>query len=124
MQPNLNMNNYSNMPVSVPVNNNSGSGGYDPGLMQPSPQLSHSSLSPRPGSSSGMLDMNSGVSANGYPGSTSPLPPGGAPSPGLISRPHGSKQQGGGGQQPVNGAGVNHNMQQHSPNRPHLRVSL
>ena len=82
------------MGVSVPVNNTS----YDSGLMQPSPQMSHSSLSPRPGSSTGILDMNG---SNGYTGSTSPLP-GGAPSPSLLSRPH----------------------KTHSPSRPNLRVLI
>lgn len=93
----VNLNNYNTMAVTVPVNNT----GYDPGLMQPSPQMSHASLSPRPGSSSGMLDMNG---SNGYPGSTSPLPHGGAPSPGLLTRPHSSKT--------------------HSPTRPNLRVLI
>ncbi|XP_076030298.1 myocyte-specific enhancer factor 2-like isoform X2 [Oratosquilla oratoria] len=103
-RPPVSLNNYSGMSVSVPVNQQ---GGYDPGLMQPSPQMSHASLSPRPGSSSGMLDMNG---SNGYPGSTSPLPPGapgapgGAPSPGLLARPHTSKT--------------------HSPTRPNLRVVI
>uniref|UniRef100_L7LTK7 Putative myocyte enhancer factor 2 n=1 Tax=Rhipicephalus pulchellus TaxID=72859 RepID=L7LTK7_RHIPC len=42
------------------------------GLMQPSPQMTHSSVSPRPSSSGGaLLDMN-GVSSNGYHRSTSP----------------------------------------------------
>ncbi|XP_071519713.1 myocyte-specific enhancer factor 2 isoform X1 [Panulirus ornatus] len=91
------LNNYNSMAVSVPVNNTN----YDPSLMQPSPQMSHASLSPRPGSSSGMLDMNG---SNGYPGSTSPLPHGGAPSPGLLTRPHSSKT--------------------HSPTRPNLRVLI
>ncbi|XP_042235714.1 myocyte-specific enhancer factor 2-like isoform X2 [Homarus americanus] len=91
------LNNYNSMAVTVPVNNTN----YDPALMQPSPQMSHASLSPRPGSSSGMLDMNG---SNGYPGSTSPLPHGGAPSPGLVPRPHSSKT--------------------HSPTRPNLRVLI
>ncbi|KAB7495475.1 Myocyte-specific enhancer factor 2, partial [Armadillidium nasatum] len=89
--------NYSNMGVTVPVNNSN----YDPGLMQPSPQMSHASLSPRPGSSSGIIDMNG---SNGYPGSTSPLPPGGAPSPSLLTRPLPPKT--------------------HSPTRPNLRVLI
>ena len=84
------------MSVTVPVNSN-----YDPNLMQASPQMSHASLSPRPGSSTGMLDM---TATNGYPGSTSPIPTGGAPSPGLLSRPHSSKT--------------------HSPTRPNLRVLI
>ncbi|XP_050702542.1 myocyte-specific enhancer factor 2-like isoform X1 [Eriocheir sinensis] len=96
------LNNYSSMAVSVPVNNPA----YDPSLMQPSPQMSHASLSPRPGSSSGMLDMNG---SNGYPGSTSPLPHGGgggggASSPGLLPRAHTSKT--------------------HSPTRHNLRVLI
>ncbi|KAK8741509.1 hypothetical protein OTU49_002253 [Cherax quadricarinatus] len=91
------LNNYNSMAVTVPVNN----ANYDPALMQPSPQMSHASLSPRPGSSSGMLDMNG---SNGYPGSTSPLPHGGASSPGLLPRPHSSKT--------------------HSPTRPNLRVLI
>ncbi|CAL4079369.1 unnamed protein product, partial [Meganyctiphanes norvegica] len=93
----MGMNNYNSMSVTVPVNANS----YDPGLMQPSPQMSHASLSPRPGSSNAMIDMNG---SNGYPGSTSPLPHGGAPSPGLLTRPHSSKT--------------------HSPTRPNLRVLI
>ncbi|KAK3868416.1 hypothetical protein Pcinc_026196 [Petrolisthes cinctipes] len=93
------VNNYSGMSVSVPVNTPA----YDPSLMQPSPQMSHASLSPRPGSSSGMLDMNG---SNGYPPSTSPLSHGGAPpSPGLLPRPHTSKTT-------------------HSPTRHNLRVVI
>ncbi|KAK8379843.1 hypothetical protein O3P69_019672 [Scylla paramamosain] len=96
------LNNYNTMAVSVPVN----AASYDPALMQPSPQMSHASLSPRPGSSSGMLDMNG---SNGYPASTSPLPHGGgggggASSPNLLPRPHASKT--------------------HSPTRHNLRVLI
>ncbi|XP_037081651.1 myocyte-specific enhancer factor 2-like [Pollicipes pollicipes] len=59
-------------------------------MMQPSPQMQHS-LSPRPGSSQGLLDMS-----NGYPNSTSPLP--GSTSPSMFHK-------------------VNHSMKpQHSPN--------
>ena len=51
--------------MSYPAMSLQGNAPYDPALMQPSPQMSHSSLSPRPGSSAGMVDVN---------GSTSPLP--------------------------------------------------
>lgn len=68
--------NYS-LPVSVPVNS------YGESLLGSSPQIAHTSISPRPSSSEtdsvyppgGMLEMS-----NGYPPSASPL--GGSPSPG------------------------------------------
>lgn len=67
------------LPVSVPVNSNY----TDSSLLQSSPQMPHTSVSPRPSSSEtdtvypsgGMLEMS-----NGYPNSSSPL--GGSPSPG------------------------------------------
>lgn len=68
------------LPVSVPVS-------YDAGLLQASPQMTHTNVSPRPSSSEtdsvyasgGMLEMS-----NGYPNSSSPLeesppPPGSSP---------------------------------------------
>ncbi|KAK0173713.1 hypothetical protein PV328_006870 [Microctonus aethiopoides] len=68
--------NYT-LPVSVPVNT------YGESLLGSSPQMAHTSISPRPSSSEtdsvyppgGMLEMS-----NGYPPSASPL--GGSPSPG------------------------------------------
>ena len=54
------------MPVSVPVN----PGPYGDGsMLHASPQM-HSSASPRPSSSSGMLDVGN----NGYPSNASPVP--------------------------------------------------
>lgn len=70
------------MPVSVPVN----AGPYgDPGsMLHASPQMvgGHSSVSPRPSSSSGMLDV--GGSNNGYGSSqpaSSPIPESPTPPP-------------------------------------------
>ncbi|XP_031782733.1 myocyte-specific enhancer factor 2 isoform X3 [Nasonia vitripennis] len=68
--------NYT-LPVTVPVNN------YGENMLGSSPQMAHTSISPRPSSSEtdsvyppgGMLEMS-----NGYPPSASPL--GGSPSPG------------------------------------------
>ncbi|XP_034948950.1 myocyte-specific enhancer factor 2 isoform X2 [Chelonus insularis] len=68
--------NYT-LPVTVPVNT------YGESLLGSSPQMAHTSISPRPSSSEtdsvyppgGMLEMS-----NGYPPSASPL--GGSPSPG------------------------------------------
>ncbi|XP_046999191.1 myocyte-specific enhancer factor 2 isoform X1 [Schistocerca americana] len=73
------MNQSYTLPVSVPVN----SSYSDSSLLQSSPQMPHTSVSPRPSSSEtdtvypsgGMLEMS-----NGYPNSSSPL--GGSPSPG------------------------------------------
>lgn len=75
--------NYS-QPVSVPVNISYS----DTGLLQSSPQMAHTSISPRPSSSEtdsvypsgGMLEMS-----NGYPNSASPM--GGSPSPGPSPGP-------------------------------------
>lgn len=75
---NMNQGNYS-LPVTVPVNSSYG----DSSMLQTSPQMPHTSVSPRPSSSEtdtvypsgGMLEMS-----NGYPNSSSPL--GGSPSPG------------------------------------------
>ncbi|PSN54613.1 Myocyte-specific enhancer factor 2 [Blattella germanica] len=69
--------NYS-LPVTVPVNSS-----YDSSMLQTSPQMPHTSVSPRPSSSEtdtvypsgAMLEMS-----NGYPNSSSPL--GESPSPG------------------------------------------
>lgn len=99
--------NYS-QPVSVPVNINYG----ESGLLQSSPQMAHTSISPRPSSSEtdsvypsgGMLEMS-----NGYPNSASPI--GGSPSPGPSPGLSSSKQH--------------HNKQQHSPGpRSNLRVVI
>ncbi|GAB0090383.1 myocyte-specific enhancer factor 2 [Sergentomyia squamirostris] len=77
---NMSGSNYA-LPVSVPV----GAGTYsgESGMLQASPQMAHTNISPRPSSSEtdsvypsgSMLEMS-----NGYPHSTSPL--GGSPSPG------------------------------------------
>lgn len=87
----MNTTNYT-QPVSVPVNINYA----DTGILQSSPQMAHTSISPRPSSSEtdsvypsgGMLEMS-----NGYPNSASPMcgspSPGPSPGPGLSS----SKQQ-------------------------------
>lgn len=78
-------------PVSVPVNISYG----DSALLQSSPQMAHTSISPRPSSSEtdsvypsgGMLEMS-----NGYPNSASPIggspSPGPSPGPGLGSTKH------------------------------------
>ncbi|XP_031336584.1 myocyte-specific enhancer factor 2 isoform X2 [Photinus pyralis] len=100
--------NYT-QPVSVPVNISYG----ESGLLQSSPQMAHTSISPRPSSSEtdsvypsgGILEMS-----NGYPNSASPM--GGSPSPGPSPGPglSSSKQQ--------------HNKQ-HSPGpRSNLRVVI
>ncbi|XP_049817694.1 myocyte-specific enhancer factor 2 isoform X2 [Aethina tumida] len=82
--------NYS-QPVSVPVNISYS----DSGLLQSSPQMAHTSISPRPSSSEtdsvypsgAMLEMS-----NGYPNSVSPMggppSPGPSPGPGLSSSKH------------------------------------
>lgn len=71
------------MPVSVPVN----ASGYDvPASLQlhASPQMGHPSVSPRPASSSGMLDVGAGngyasqAAASPLPESPTPPPPSGA----------------------------------------------
>lgn len=75
--------NYT-QPVSVPVNISYG----DSSLLQSSPQMAHTSISPRPSSSEAesvypsgsMLEMS-----NGYPNSASPM--GGSPSPGPSPGP-------------------------------------
>lgn len=99
--------NYS-QPVSVPVNISYS----DSALLQSSPQMAHTSISPRPSSSEtdsvypsgAMLEMS-----NGYPNSASPT--GGSPSPG-----------------PSPGPGVSTTKQhpkQHSPGpRSNLRVVI
>ncbi|XP_044256235.1 myocyte-specific enhancer factor 2 isoform X1 [Tribolium madens] len=99
--------NYT-QPVSVPVNISYG----DSGLLQSSPQMAHTSISPRPSSSEtdsvypsgGMPEMS-----NGYPNSASPM--GGSPSPG-----------------PSPGPGLSSSKQhpkQHSPGpRSNLRVVI
>ncbi|CAG0883659.1 unnamed protein product [Cyprideis torosa] len=81
---NLPQNSYT-LPVSIPVN-----GGYaqdnnsaDGGCYSPHPHSQHS-LSPRPGSSGGILDMRT---TNGYVASTpSPLPPATSPAPSSVSK--------------------------------------
>lgn len=96
-------------PVSVPVNISYG----DSTLLQSSPQMAHTSISPRPSSSEtdsvypsgGMLEMS-----NGYPNSASPI--GGSPSPGPSPGPglSSSKQS---------------HVKQHSPGpRSNLRVVI
>ena len=101
--------NYT-QPVSVPVNISYG----DSGLLQSSPQMAHTSISPRPSSSEtdsvypsgGMLEMS-----NGYPNSASPI--GGSPSPGPSPGPglSSSKQS--------------QHSKQHSPGlRTNLRVVI
>ncbi|XP_055706898.1 myocyte-specific enhancer factor 2 isoform X23 [Phlebotomus papatasi] len=77
---NMSGSNYA-LPVSVPVAAGAYSG--EAGMLQASPQMAHTNISPRPSSSEtdsvypsgSMLEMS-----NGYPHSTSPL--GGSPSPG------------------------------------------
>ncbi|XP_018325978.1 myocyte-specific enhancer factor 2 isoform X4 [Agrilus planipennis] len=108
-QVNMSASNYS-QPVSVPVNISYG----ESGLLQSSPQMAHTSISPRPSSSEtdsvypsgGMLEMS-----NGYPNSASPI--GGSPSPGPSPGPglSSSKQS--------------HSSKQHSPgSRSNLRVVI
>ncbi|KAL1493022.1 hypothetical protein ABEB36_011165 [Hypothenemus hampei] len=87
---NIGSSNYS-QPVSVPVNISYS----DSGLLQSSPQMAHTSISPRPSSSEtdsvypsgGMLEMS-----NGYPNSSSPIggspSPGPSPGPGMSSSKH------------------------------------
>ncbi|KAK9758895.1 Holliday junction regulator protein family C-terminal repeat [Popillia japonica] len=98
-------------PVSVPVNISYG----DSGMLQSSPQMAHTSISPRPSSSEtdtvypsgGMLEMS-----NGYPNSASPM--GGSPSPGPSPGPglSSSKQS-------------QSHSKQHSPgSRANLRVVI
>ncbi|GLV45047.1 Myocyte enhancer factor 2 [Carabus blaptoides fortunei] len=84
--------NYT-LPVSVPVNSSYG----DSSLLQSSPQMTHTNISPRPSSSEtdsvypsgSMLEMS-----NGYPNSASPIggcgspSPGPSPGPGLSSSKH------------------------------------
>lgn len=98
------------LPVSVPVNSSYG----DSSLLQSSPQMVHTSISPRPSSSEtdsvypsgGMLEMS-----NGYPNSASPIAGCGSPSPG-----------------PSPGLNVSKSLQhpkQHSPGtRSNLRVVI
>ncbi|XP_060537086.1 myocyte-specific enhancer factor 2 isoform X2 [Cylas formicarius] len=98
--------NYA-QPVSVPVNISYS----DSGLLQSSPQMAHTSISPRPSSSEtdsvypsgGMLEMS-----NGYPNSASPI--GGSPSPGPSPGP---------------GMSSSKHQKQHSPGpRSNLRVVI
>ncbi|XP_033210734.1 myocyte-specific enhancer factor 2 isoform X4 [Belonocnema kinseyi] len=106
--------NYT-LPVTVPVNSYGGES-----LLGSSPQMAHTSISPRPSSSEtdsvyppgGMLEMS-----NGYPPSASPL--GGSPSPGP------SPALGGGGNKPGNHP--RHSPQPPPPPHPHranLRVVI
>ncbi|XP_037945921.1 myocyte-specific enhancer factor 2 isoform X4 [Teleopsis dalmanni] len=67
--------NYT-LPVSVPV-----AGSYGEAMLQASPQMSHTNISPRPASSDSVYQSGSMLEmSNGYPHSHSPL--GGSPSPG------------------------------------------
>ncbi|XP_044740842.1 myocyte-specific enhancer factor 2 isoform X3 [Chrysoperla carnea] len=102
--------NYT-MPVTVPAN----SSYNDSVLLQSSPQMAHTSISPRPSSSEtdsgnfypsgSMLEIS-----NGYPNSSSPL--GGSPSPGPSPGPIGK-------------SGMLHPPRQHSPiPRTNLRVVI
>lgn len=83
LQVSMSTSNYT-QPVTVPVNISYG----ESGLLQSSPQMAHTSISPRPSSSEtdsvypsgGMLEMS-----NGYPNSASPM--GGSPSPGPSPGP-------------------------------------
>ncbi|XP_012289141.1 myocyte-specific enhancer factor 2 isoform X1 [Orussus abietinus] len=108
--------NYT-LPVSVPVNS------YGESLLGSSPQMAHTSISPRPSSSEtdsvyppgGMLEMS-----NGYPPSASPL--GGSPSPG----PSPALGVGGGGGN-KGGNPSRHSPQPPPPPHPHranLRVVI
>jgi MADS-box transcription enhancer factor 2A len=78
----LSQGSYNSLPVTVPVNS-SYSSQESAALMQSSPQMPHTSASPRPSSSGGMLDMGS---ANGYSQQPSPGNMSGSPSPGLVSK--------------------------------------
>ncbi|CAH1965061.1 unnamed protein product [Acanthoscelides obtectus] len=98
---------YYTQPVSVPVNISYS----DSGLLQSSPQMAHTSISPRPSSSEtdsvypsgGILEMS-----NGYPNSSSPM--GGSPSPGPSPGP---------------GMSSSKHPKQHSPgSRSNLRVVI
>ncbi|XP_030756201.1 myocyte-specific enhancer factor 2 isoform X3 [Sitophilus oryzae] len=103
---NMSSSNYS-QPVSVPVNISYS----DSTLLQSSPQMAHTSISPRPSSSEtdsvypsgAMLEMS-----NGYPNSASPI--GGSPSPGPSPGP---------------GMSSSKHPKQHSPGpRTNLRVVI
>ncbi|KAF7286965.1 myocyte enhancer factor 2 isoform X2 [Rhynchophorus ferrugineus] len=103
---NMSSSNYS-QPVSVPVNISYS----DSALLQSSPQMAHTSISPRPSSSEtdsaypsgGILEMS-----NGYPNSSSPI--GGSPSPGPSPGP---------------GMSTSKHPKQHSPGpRANLRVVI
>jgi len=100
------------MPVSVPVN----AGPYGDGsILHASPQMGggggHPSVSPRPSSSSGMLDVGN----NGYPpaSNSSPLPD--SPPPSASSALKGGGASGGGG-----GGGANMIARSLSPQTSHL----
>lgn len=91
--PKVNMGSSYNQPVSVPVNIS-----YESGLLQSSPQMAHTSISPRPSSSETDSVYPSGAileMSNGYPNSGSPMggspSPGPSPGPGMSSSKH-SKQ--------------------------------
>lgn len=73
------------MPVSVPVN--AGAYGDVPGsLLHASPQMGgHSSVSPRPASSSGMLDVGGGNNGYSSQPAASPLPESPTPPPSSSS---------------------------------------
>uniref|UniRef100_A0A4D5RA05 Myocyte-specific enhancer factor 2 n=1 Tax=Scolopendra viridis TaxID=118503 RepID=A0A4D5RA05_SCOVI len=80
-QSNLNQGNYPSLPVNVAVNNSYGAQDST-GLIQPSPQMPHTSVSPRPSSSGGMLDING---TNNYPQQPSPGIHG-STSPNLVNK--------------------------------------
>nr|WOV89412.1 Mef2 [Henosepilachna vigintioctopunctata] len=103
----VNMGSSYNQPVSVPVNISYN----DSGLLQSSPQMAHTSISPRPSSSETDSVYPSGAileMSNGYPNSASPM--GGSPSPGPSPGP---------------GMSSSKHAKQHSPvSRSHLRVVI
>lgn len=80
-QPNLNQGSYASLPVNVSVSNSYGAQDNS-GLLQPSPPMPHTSVSPRPSSSGGMMDMNG---TNAYPQQPSPGMPGNN-SPNLVTK--------------------------------------
>lgn len=88
----VNIGSSYNQPVSVPVNINYN----ETGLLQSSPQITHTNISPRPSSSETDSVYQSGAlleMSNGFPNSTSPMgggspSPGPSPGPGISSSKH------------------------------------
>lgn len=84
----MNSSSYNTQPVSVPVNISYN----DSGLLQSSPQMGHTSISPRPSSSETDSVYPSGAvleMSNGYPSPMGGSPsPGPSPGPGLSSSKH------------------------------------